>query len=435
MRAPLARPEAPIVALISALLVIALAGCDIQSRPSETLAEASNDTALEHALKHADPTYVCPMHPQIVRNEPGSCPICGMDLVEQEVSDSGGDMPAVTVDARTVQNMGVRTDRVSRDTLWKYIDTVGYVSYDEDAMEHLHPRASGWVERIYVRAEGDRVKRGQKLFELYSPDIVAAQEELLIALRAQKEGVTRGGGQSLIESARERLRLLEIPKSVIDELERTRKAQRTVPMFAPRDGIVTSMGFRDGMYVTPALELYTIADLASVWVQVDVFEDQLEWVEPGRPAEIRVAALPGRVWEGEVDYIYPTLNAMTRTLRVRLRFPNPEGVLKPNMFADVVVFGGPKRDVLVVPREAVIPAADSARIVRLVEEDHFQPVQVVLGMQSGDRVEVLSGLDEGDRIVVSGQFLIDSESNLQASFRRLAAEAAAEPAGHAGHQH
>ncbi len=477
MRTPEKFLSATAVALIAALCVGLLTACEGRSSPSEPLADAADDTAVEHALKHADPTYICPMHPQIVRNEPGSCPICGMDLVEQEVesavehalkhadptyicpmhpqivknepgscpicgmdlvlqevSGGGDDMPAVTVDARTIQNMGVRTDRVVRDTLWKYIETVGYVGYDEDAVEHIHPRASGWVEKIYVRAEGDRVRRGQKLLEWFSPDIVAAQEEFLIALRAQREGVTRGGGESLIDSARERLRVLEMPEAVIDKLASTRKVQRSIPMFAPRDGVVTALGFRDGMYITPDLELYTIADLSSVWVQVDVFEDQLEWVEPGRPAEIRVAALPGRTWEGEVGYVYPTLNEKTRTLRVRLRFPNPEGVLKPNMFADVTVFGGPKREVLVVPRESIIPTANGARVVKVVEDGRFQPVEVVLGMQSGDRVEVISGLDEDDRIVVSGQFLIDSESNLQASFRRLASEAA-EPASMTGHQH
>jgi Cu(I)/Ag(I) efflux system membrane fusion protein len=386
-------------------------------------------------MKHADPTYVCPMHPQIVRNEPGSCPICGMGLVLQEVEDDGERFPAVTVAAHTAHNLGLRTGRVERDTLWKYIETVGYVGYDEDKVVHVHPRASGWIEKVYVRAQGDVVRRGQKLFELYSPDIVAAQEELLITLRVDRQNLARQSRDSLIESGKQRLRLLDVPEPVIEKLIRSGEVTRTVPVLAPRDGVVTQIGFRDGMYVMPANELYTVADLASVWVQVDVFEHQLEWVSKGRAAEMRVEALPGRLWEGEVDYIYPVLEAETRTLRVRLRFANEDGVLKPNMLADVVIYGGPKRDVLAIPREAVIPAAGGARVVKVVEDGRYQPVVVDLGMQSGERVEVLSGLVEGDRIVVSGQFLIDSESNLQASFRRLSGGGDAPAAAHAGHQH
>lgn len=410
-----------------AVVALMLLGCERQ--PTETLAQALDDTALEHAVKHADPTYICPMHPQIVRNEPGNCPICGMDLVLQEPAAGDGPMPAVSLDAAAVRHMAVRTAPVQRDTLWKYIETVGYVGYDEDAVVHVHPRASGWVERLYVRAVGEPVKKGQALLELYAPEIVQAQEEALIALRTSRDRLAGKGRDSLVASARERLRLLEVPESVIENLLRGGQVRRTVPILAQRDGIVTELGLREGMYVTPALELFTIADLSSVWVQVEVFEHQLDWVRPGRPAEIRVAALPGRVWEGEVDYVYPTLDPKTRTLRVRLRFANPEGLLKPNMLAEAVIYGGPKRGVLAIPREAVIPAADGARVVRVDPDGSYQPVRVELGMQSRERVEVLSGLNEGERVVVSGQFLIDSESNLQASLRRMSAP------GGAGHDH
>lgn len=412
------------------LLLTFLAGCD-KPEPSESLAQATDDTPEEHALKHLDSSYVCPMHPQIVRGEPGSCPICGMDLVLQERSDDDAEQPSVKIDARTAQNMGVRTTEVRRDTLWKYIETVGYVDYDEERVTHVHPRASGWVEALNVSAIGDRVKAGDVLLELYSPEMVQAQEELLIALRADPARLTGKRRESLIASGRERLRLLGFPDFVIERLIRTGEVRRTVPLVAAQNGVVTALGLREGMYVTPANELYTIADLSRVWVQVDVFEHQLDWVSAGRPGEIEVAALPGRRWEGEVDYVYPTLDPRTRTLRVRLKFENPEGVLKPNMLADVVIYGGPRRDVIAIPREAVIPGAEAARVVKVMEDGVFQPVNVRLGMQSGEWVEVLSGLDAGDRVVVSGQFLIDSESNLQASFRRMG-EAPAE-AGHADH--
>jgi len=428
-----ARAARPALLLLLGVFVAALAGCDRAPVPSESLEATLDDTPEAHVTKHLDPTYVCPMHPQIVRDEPGNCPICGMALVRQEPTAGDGPMPSVTVDARTMQNMGLRTAEVERDTLWKYIETVGYVDYDENRVTHVHPRATGWVERLHVTAVGDRVKKGEVLLELYSPELVQAQEELLIALRSDSSRLTGQRRDSLVNSARERLRLVGVPESVVERVIRTGEVLRTVPLVAPRTGVVTAIGLRDGMYITPANELYTIADLSSVWVQVDVFEHQLDWVAAGRPADIRVAALPGREWEGEVEYIYPTLEPRTRTLRARLRFDNPEGVLKPNMFADVVIYGGPRRDVVVIPREAVIPTADGARVVKVLEDGSFQPVEVSIGMLSGERVEVLEGLEPGERIVASGQFLIDSESNLQASFRRMSAPADTPANPHANH--
>jgi Cu(I)/Ag(I) efflux system membrane fusion protein len=405
--------------LLAAGLIL---GCELESAPTETYAEAAGDTALEHTLKHLDPKYVCPMHPQIVRDEPGSCPICGMALVEKQVSaGEGGDEgpPIVRVRPETLQNMGVRTAQAERATLWKYIRTVGYVGYDEDRLVHVHPRAEGWVERMLVRAEGDRVKRGQVLLRFYSPEIMTAQSEYLIALDKSAVGLRGRANPQLVEGARRRLRLLHVPGNVIDRLKRTREVQRTVPVLSPAEGVVTKLGFREGMFVTPATELYSIGDLSEVWVLVDVFEHQLDWLEKGKPAEIRVAAVPGRIWEGEVDYIYPELDPKTRTLRARLRFANPDGRLKPNMLAEVTVYAGPKKDVLSIPREALILTGQREAVVVALGEGRFQAVDVVGGMHSGDRVEILEGLEEGDRVVVSGQFLIDSESNLQAGFQRF----------------
>jgi Cu(I)/Ag(I) efflux system membrane fusion protein len=195
-----------------------------------------------------------------------------------------------------------------------------------------------------------------------------------------------------------------------------------VPVLAPRDGFVTQINIREGMYVTPELETYTITDLSSIWVRVDVFEHQLDWVDPGKPAEVRVEAIPGRSWEGKVDYVYPELSESTRTLNVRLRFDNPDGLLKPNMFADVVIYGGPQRDALVVPREALIRGSEDTRVIRRKSDGSFEPAVVVTGIRSGEKVEILSGLEEGDQIVTSGQFLIDSESNLKSSLMRMSGQ-------------
>ena len=213
-----------------------------------------------------------------------------------------------------------------------------------------------------------------------------------------------------------------MPEAVIKSIERKGETRNTVPLIAPIAGVVTQLGVREGMFVTPSTEIYTIADLSRVWVQVDVFEHQLAWLQTGLSAEIRVPARPGRVWKGEVDYVYPELDPRTRTLRVRLSFPNPGGMLKPNMFAEVVIYGGPKRDVLNIPREALIVTGERETVVKSLGSGRFQPVDVVTGMKRGGRVEILYGLDEGDEIVVSGQFLIDSESSLQASFTRMTEE-------------
>ena len=405
------KPITPVQLCWPVLVLLLVSGCDRQPEPSESMAEAADDSLIEHALKHADPTYVCPMHPQIVRGEPGSCPICGMDLVPVETEpDDDEDHPAIKLSAGTVQNMGVRTATVERGVIWRYIETVGYVSYDEEQVAHVHPRSEGWVEALMIRSEGERVDKGKPLLEIYSPEVVAAQEELIAAGQTNR---------SLLPAARERLRMLDVPPSVIRQVEKSGKVRRAVPIFAPISGVVAELGLREGMYVNPQLELFSIADLSSIWVLVDVFEHQMSMIERGRPAEITVAALPGQVFEGEVDYIYPELDPVTRTLRVRLRFPNPDGQLKPNMLADVVIFGGPKRGVLTIPREAIILSGRGTRVVKALGEGRYQPVEISTGIGNSEQVEILAGLEQGEQVVVSGQFLIDSESNLRASFARM----------------
>jgi Cu(I)/Ag(I) efflux system membrane fusion protein len=417
-----------LAALIAAGLLV---GCDGAKPPppaagetgdearaeSELLADAAGESAMEHALKHLDPKYVCPMHPQIVRDEPGSCPICGMDLVKKMMDPMVGKYPEVALRPAAMQNLGMRIGTVERGTLWKYIRTVGRVEFDETRLAHIHPRADGWIEDLQLRAEGERVTKGQDLAEIYAPAMLSAQVDFLQALEPQPRGVS----QVKADKARNLLRLLDIPEDVIREIEKQREPRNRLPIRAPIEGIVTGLKARQGMYVTPETEMFTIADLSRVWVMVDVFEAQIDWLAPGLTAEIRVPARPGKVWEGRVDYLYPELDPETRTLRVRLVFDNPDLALKPNMFADVVIYGGPKRDVLKIPAEAMIVTGERATVVKVIEEGRFQPVDVVAGMERAGEVEILSGLEEGDRIVLSGQFLIDSESSLQASFMRFPA--------------
>lgn len=426
---------------------LSISACS-DNRPSESPPTVSNETAVEHALKHTNPAYVCPMHPQIVRDQPGNCPICGMTLAQKQTGSATGEplyyrhphkpdiasdkpmkdemgmdyVPVYVEDAAAdsgetvlvspaiVQNMGMRTEPVKRETLWKYIKAVGNVGYNENRVVHVHARTAGWVERIYAHAQGERVSRGQVLLEYYSPEIVNAQKELVIASRGRAE---------LLSSAKERLRLLDVPRKITDEVLRTGKSQPTLPLTSSVDGVIGKLGVRHGMYITPEMELYALVDLSEVWVTVSVFDHQLNWLEPGQPAEIRVSALPGRVFKGAVDYIYPELDPETRTLQVRLKFSNDDGLLQPNMFADVVIYGGPKKGVLTVTREAVIFSGQQNRVIRALGDGRFQPVEIKVGMQTPERVEVISGLDEDDLVVTSGQFLIDSEAGLRASFKRM----------------
>lgn len=380
---------------------------------SESISDAKKDSPEEHAKKHEDPTYICPMHPQIQQGEEGACPICGMDLVIKTFDPGSRDgMPVISVAASTAQSMGIRVGKVKKRTLSRAINTVGYVRYDESQLFHIHARASGWIKDPVVKVLGDEAKKGQRLASYYSPDIFTAQEDYLTALRSP-------GERQKQTDVLTRLRVMEVSDDVIKRLEQTAEITPHVPLTSPIDGVVTEISVRDGMYVTPSTLLYSIADLSSVWVIVDVFPDQLSWIQKGALASMSVDALPDKQWRGRVDYVYPELNPKTRTLQVRLKFKNKDGLLKPNMFASVKINNRPVPGAIAVPREALIPSADGYRVVKVTEENHYKPVKVSVGIKTAKYVEITEGLEANDEIVLSGQFLIDSESNLQASFQRM----------------
>jgi len=399
--------------LVFVLLPVFVIACGDQQHdhPTEELKDVLDDSAMEHAIKHLDPKYVCPMHPQIVKDEPGSCPICGMDLVEKIIESNTDKYPAIEVQNAVIQNMGVRTTKARLDTIWKFIKTVGRIDYDETSLTHLHPKAEGWMEKLHIRAEGEPITEGEKIGEFYSPEILSAQLDYLVAI--QQTGPRRA------LKARNRLRLLGVTEATINAIEKSGKSQNLIPVHAPSTGIITMLAAREGMYLKPEMEFLTIADLSKVWVWVDIFEHQISWMQEGLTTEISVPAFPGKSWQGKVDYIYPELDPVSRTLRARLVFDNPEQLLKANMFAEVTIYGGPKRDILVAPTEAIIETGERTAVVKALGNGRFQPVDVVLGIQRNGKSEILSGLKAGDEIVVSGQFLLDSESSLQASFMRM----------------
>ena len=378
---------------------------------SESVAEAMQDSPAEHAAKHADPRYICPMHPQIVQDEPGSCPICGMDLVRKEIEAQPRKQPVVSISNAVIQTMGVRTEPAIIDNLTTKIRAVGRIDYDETRLTHIHPRASGWMEKLHLRAEGDPVKKGQLLGELYSPEILSAQVDYLIALDQSSD--------LKMEKARNGLRLLGVADSTIKRIEKSGETLNTVPLYAPSSGVITLLTAREGMYVQPQMEIFTIAELSKIWVLVDIFEHQIDWLKLGASAEISVPAYPGKTWLGKVDYIYPEMDPDSRTLKVRLAFDNPDSLLKANMFAEVSIDGQQREQAVVIPSPALIETGERSSVVVALGDGRFQPVDVITGIRSNGYVEILSGVQAGERVVVSGQFLIDSESSLQASFMRM----------------
>ena len=353
--------------------------------------------------------WVAPMDANYRRDKPGKSPM-GMDLVPvyEEAEDAAG---AVIISSAVVQNLGVRTAVTERGRLGRMIDTVGYVSFDESLIGHIHLRVEGWIEKLYVTNEGERVKKGDPLFELYSPALVNAQEEYLEALKSNN--------QRLIGFSRDRLLSLDISADQVEALRKTRKVKQNVTFHARQDGIVTSLNTPQGMFVKPATRVMSLVDLSKVWVQVEVFERQAGWVKEGSPAEMTLAFLPGRTWEGNVVYVYPELDKKTRTLRVRLQFENPDENLKPNMYANVKLYTGIKDNILFVPSEAIINSGRMTRVLITKDGGKFYAREVKTGIESGEYTEITEGLQEGDRVVVSGQFLIDSEASLKGSLTRM----------------
>ena len=354
--------------------------------------------------------WVAPMDPNYRRDEPGKSPM-GMDLKPVYADEVDGQPGVVSIDPTVVNNLGVRTAKAERGTLSQHIETVGYVGYDEDTLQHIHTRVDGWIERLATKAAGDPITKGQLLFELYSPTLVNAQQEYLAALRSNNT--------VLLSASKDRLIALGIAAGEVSRLDKERKVSQRIRVYAPTDGVIAQLGVREGEFVTSATDVMSIAELNKIWVIAEVFERQAAWVSPGQHAMVVLDYLPGQMWHGSVDYVYPELDPKTRTLRVRLRFDNADEVLRPNMFARVTIDGDSTGEVVHVPREALIRGGSVDRVVIALGEGRFRSQPVRVGIESGDRVAILDGVAEGDPIVVSGQFLIDSESNIESALSSM----------------
>ena len=364
------------------------------------------------AAGETQPLYwVAPMDPDYRRDSPGKSPM-GMDLVPVYADSGNSDSPGtIRISPDVVNNLGVRTATAEVSEWDSEIRTVGYVTYDEDQLLHIHPRVSGWVETLHVKAEGDPVAAGQALYELYSPELVNAQEELLLATKRQNA--------RLIKAARDRLSALQMSDEFVGALERKGEVAQTVTFRARQGGVVDNLAIREGFYVQPGTTMLSIGTLDEVWVSAEVFERQAAAVQVGMPVTMTSEFIPGETWEGSVDYVYPTLDPETRTVRVRLKFANQDQLLKPNMFAQVAIHASTGERVLTVPREAVIRTAAQDRVVLALGAGRFKSVSVQIGRVSEQSIEILSGIKADDLVVASAQFLLDSESSKTSDFLRF----------------
>jgi Cu(I)/Ag(I) efflux system membrane fusion protein len=372
-----------------------------------------SESEINSIAKTNKPLYwVAPMDANYKRDKSGKSPM-GMDLVP--VYDDGKSpiegAGTIRISPDVVNNLGVRTTQVGYKSLHTEIKTVGYVAYNEDKLVHIHPRVQGWIEKLHVKAEGDPVEKGQALYDIYSPELVNAQEELLLALDRKN---TR-----LIKAAENRLVSLQLPKSAIAQVKKTRTVEQNITFYAPQNGVVEKLNIREGFFVKPGSTLMSIVDLSEVWVEAEVFERQAGQIKTSTPVTMTLDYLPGETWQGKIDYIYPTLDEKTRTVKVRLRFNNDDARFKPNMFAHIVIHTTDDKQVLLIPKEALIRTGNQDRVVLALGEGSFKSVAVKVGRFDRDHVEILEGLNDDESVVSSAQFLLDSESSKSSDFKRM----------------
>jgi Cu(I)/Ag(I) efflux system membrane fusion protein len=396
---------------------------------------ATTSGAAGAAPADAAPQWTCPMHPTIVQDHPGDCPICGMKLVRMEPGAGGGggaELPGpdglttVTIEPARQQLIGLKTTRVGEGEVGGAWRTAGRVAIDESRIHHVNVKVGGFIEHDHGAFIGNTVQKGAPLFAMYSPELLAAQEEYLLALRTRRELSAAGGGgadgDALVAAARRKLELWDVPASEIARLERTGEAQKLVVFTAPATGVLTKRDVVPGMRIEAGAMPYEIVDLSRVWVLADVYETELRHARLGLGAILNLKAYPGKQFRGRVTFIDPILDAKTRTVKVRLEFPNPTGELKPEMFGEVTL-EGEKRRGLVLPTDAVIDSGTMQVVFVAMGEGKFQPREVKLGAADGRHVEVLEGLHAGEQVVTGANFLVDSESRLRASLAAMAAGA------------
>ncbi len=438
----------------------------------------SSEKQANETHQHSDAEgqlYTCGMHPEVILDEPGQCPKCGMDLVplktnktpagtdkntdngERKIlywqapmnpteiydrpgkSNMGMDLVPVyddqvssgsnvQIDPVTVQNMGVRTAPVIRTDFSRSLRAVGKVDYNEEAIYAISARISGWIEHLSVNYTGQKVRKDQTLLEIYSPDLVTTQQEYLLALKNQKMvkdskfASIRDGAESLVKASRQRLAYWDIPEAEIKKLENSGQVRKTLRLVSPANGVVIHKNAVDGMHIKEGMDLYRIADLSTVWVNVSIYDNEASWIKEGQPAELELSYMPGKRLKGKVTYVYPYLNEKTRDLKVRVEFPNADMQLRPGMYGNIRIQAPAIENALVVPTEAVIRSG-ARNIVFLAQgKGRFTPREVQIGEESEGKIRIISGLLGNESVVISAQFMLDSESRLQEAIQKMLAE-------------
>ena len=437
---------------------------------------AGDPAAVSKPAAETKTQYTCSMHPFIIRDEPGQCPICGMDLTPVKpgagpASPPGGerkvkhwvssmdpayirDAPGkdamgmdlvpvyeeaapgqIVIDPVTAQNMGIRTAAVERRNLSRTIRTVGLVTYEEPRQYSVNSKIEGWIERLHINETGQLVKKGQPLMEIYSPELVAAQQEYLLALEtssrlaASPYAEIAAGARRLLDAARTRLKYWDINEQQISELEQSRQVRKTLTLYSPYHGVVTEKPVVEGMRVMTGMELLKISDISKVWVNADIYEYELAWVKVGLPAQVEISFAPGKPLQGKITYIYPYVEGETRTVKARIELVNPGLALKPDMYANVSIEAGTVTGALAVPGNAVLSSGKGKTVFIALGEGRFTPRQIKTGVTDEEGyVQILEGLQEGEQVVTSAQFMLDSESKLREAIQKMLQPAPASPA-------
>lgn len=357
--------------------------------------------------------YRDPMDPAMRSDKPGKSPM-GMDMVPVYEGEEGG---GIKIDPTTVQNTGVRYETAQRRALSKTIRTAGKVDYDERKLYYLNTKISGWVDKLFVNYTGKFVRKGEPLLEIYSPELVSAGEEYIIALKYKGDDSTQS--QELYSRAHQKLMYWDIPHEQIQRLEATRQPEKTMALVAPETGIIIEKNVLQGGNIMAGTNLFKIADLSTVWVHAEVYEYEVPFIKVGQRATITLAYIQGKVFTGRVSYIYPYLNPDTRTVRVRIEIPNPNLLLKPEMFTTVELQSPVTVHVVAIPEQAVIHSGERNVVVVSRGDGRFESRDVKLGVLASGYYQVLDGVQDGEKIVVSSQFLLDSESNLKTVLQKM----------------
>ncbi len=415
--------------------------------------------------------YTCGMHPFIIRDEPGLCPICGMQLTPLKTGTGGAKATAkpsgerkikywkapmdptyirnapgkspmgmdlvpvyedetatgqIAVDPVTIQSMGIRTAPVARRNLARTIRTVGLVTYEEPRQSSINSKIDGWIEHLNIDQTGQVVRKGQALMEIYSPELVAAQEEFLLALDSSRRlgqspfPEIAAGSQRLLAASRNRLSYWDISAAQIDVLEKSREVRKTMTLYAPYGGVVTVKKAFKGMRVMAGEELLQLSDISKVWVNAEIYEYQLPWLKVGQKAQVEIPFAIGKTLEGTITYLYPYVENDTRTVKARIEFANPGMALKPDMYANVVIATEPVTGALAIPGDAVLNSGREKTVFVARGEGKFEPRVVKTGVSDDDGyVQITGGLLDGEQVVTSAQFMLDSESKLREAIQKM----------------